>query len=124
MCACEITKLFLDFQKEGPVLVFHVKHGMPMRIDDHEDLVFSLTTYAKVGTRGKFTGDALANFSRRFPGHSVTTAGYLKQFIMDMLLRSLWPWRTCFVYCFPNGGRGPKRSPLFHQRRKEAMERE
>lgn len=122
MCASEMKEPLFEFQKEGPVPVFHVKNGIPMRIDDHEDLVFSLTTYAKVGNRGKLTGDVLADFSRRFPGHSVCTTGYLKQFIMDMLLRALWPWRTCFIYCFP--GRGPKRSPLFHQTRKEAMERE
>jgi hypothetical protein len=100
-----------------------------MRIDDHEDLVFALATYAKVAKpdvgqggrpkRASFGGKHLERFSLRFPGHSVGTVGYLKQFIMDLLLRALWPWRTCFIYCYP--GRGSRKCPLFHLIRKNAM---
>jgi hypothetical protein len=110
--------LTLSSQKEGPVSVFHVTRGVPMRIDDHDDLVFSIRQYSLMG--GKFAA-AKKDLDERFPGNTVTTKSTMKQFIMDFLARALWPWRTIFVITNPERKGG--RMPMFNKIRFDALDR-
>jgi hypothetical protein len=90
-----------------------------MRIDDHEDLVFSIRQYSLM--RGKGFAAAKKDLDQRFPGNTVTTERTMKMFIMDFLARALWPWRTIFVMTNPERKGG--RMPLFNKIRFEALER-
>jgi hypothetical protein len=121
---------FTSLQKEGGVDVLHISRGVPMRVDDHEDLVFCLRQFSVMPRKeDKLTKAAFEErfaavkkkLDERFPGNTVTTERTMKMFIMDFLARALWPWRTIFVMTNPERKGG--KMPLFNKIRFDALER-
>lgn len=106
--------------------MFHIGHGLVMRDDMHQDMVFLVTEYMRflaTPESGKkaFFQVVLRQLNRRFPGHYATSSKEFRGYILDFALVALWPWRTMLVVTNPLSYGGRYSLVPFNEIRLEAL---